>query len=810
MTVIRTILRTFAIAAWMALCGARLSATEAPVRIMPLGDSLTYGETLTPAQGGYRNRLYSLLAAAGFNVDFVGTFSDNANQGLPDVNHQGWPGARSDEIQEEIGGFLDAVDDPDVVLLLVGTNDIWQNQPLASIQTSLGGLISDIATRRPFARIIVSTLPARIDNAGYEAAQVSLNASLPGIVAQQVALGRQVSLVDMHLVLTPFDYSSDGVHPSTAGYNKMADAWFAAVTAVISPQGTSNPPVIARIGEMVDQSHVSLVFSKPVADDAVNLSNFSVSGGLAVSNAVLDSATKRTITLTTSPQAAGVDYVVSVSGVRDRTALQTPIALESKVRFTTGAITNGSFEDDYAGWAFSGNQEIQSLSPYSASDGARLVSFNSGNSSPDGILSRSFSTTAGRTYRLTFDFGLLSGNNSTQWLGVSVEGATELVSDFLSIQRQGNTLVRWVPATYTFTADSSSTTLTFTDESTATNNIDLLLDNVRVEAVDMPALAVTSSPYGGVNMSITPVDFASNSGGTTGLIRFYNAGSVVTVTAPPLVQGRNFLNWRRNGVDMPGSTASITLTMEANVALDAVYDENQSPVANSQSITLEEDTQAGITLGGSDGDGEIPIFAITVPPVHGGLSGTPPELIYTPDPDYSGPDSFTFTTTDGSGASDAATVSLTVTEIGGPPIAEWLAFHGLGAQGGVDSDGDSISNAVEFVIGGDPADVSDAALLPSMAMVVADPDGDTVDSPFMVFSHVRTAVARRDSSVAVTVEWSTDPMSGWFEADGTRGEVVVVTPHPTNSQAEMVKTYIPRPPGGRLFARMKVTVAGSP
>ena len=42
------------------------------------------------------------------------------------------------------------------------------------------------------------------------------------------------------------------------------------------------------------------------------------------------------------------------------------------------------------------------------------------------------------------------------------------------------------------------------------------------------------------------------------------------------------------------------------------------------------------------------------------LSGSPPTLTYTPNVDYTGPDSFTFSVRDPHGATSTATVSITV------------------------------------------------------------------------------------------------------------------------------------------------------
>ena len=96
---------------------------------------------------------------------------------------------------------------------------------------------------------------------------------------------------------------------------------------------------------------------------------------------------------------------------------------------------------------------------------------------------------------------------------------------------------------------------------------------------------------------------------------------------------------------------------------------NQAPVANSQSVTTNEDTPKAITLTGSDPDGDALTFAVVSGPAHGTLTGSVPALTYTPVPNFNGSDSFTFTTTDGSLTSAPATVSITVTPVNDPPVA---------------------------------------------------------------------------------------------------------------------------------------------
>ena len=83
------------------------------------------------------------------------------------------------------------------------------------------------------------------------------------------------------------------------------------------------------------------------------------------------------------------------------------------------------------------------------------------------------------------------------------------------------------------------------------------------------------------------------------------------------------------------------------------------PVANAQGVTTSQNTPVAVTLTGS---GSLPLtFQVVSGPANGTLSGTAPNLIYTPNPGYIGPDSFTFTVNNGTLGSSPATVSLSVT-----------------------------------------------------------------------------------------------------------------------------------------------------
>jgi hypothetical protein len=96
---------------------------------------------------------------------------------------------------------------------------------------------------------------------------------------------------------------------------------------------------------------------------------------------------------------------------------------------------------------------------------------------------------------------------------------------------------------------------------------------------------------------------------------------------------------------------------------------NNPPVAYDQSVTTAEDTLKGITLTASDPDSDSLTYFIETGPSHGSLSGSPPNVTYTPALNYNGADNFTFKAYDGQAYSNIATVSITVTPVNDPPTA---------------------------------------------------------------------------------------------------------------------------------------------
>ena len=97
-----------------------------------------------------------------------------------------------------------------------------------------------------------------------------------------------------------------------------------------------------------------------------------------------------------------------------------------------------------------------------------------------------------------------------------------------------------------------------------------------------------------------------------------------------------------------------------------VIPENKVPVANAQTITLDEDTSRTIILTATDADDDTLIYTVLTQPMHGILTGIAPNLTYVPTADYFGADAFTFKVNDGIVDSSVVTVTLSINNIPEP------------------------------------------------------------------------------------------------------------------------------------------------
>jgi lysophospholipase L1-like esterase len=216
-------------------------------KIMPIGDSITELDW----EGGYRSFLYNLLTVSGLEFDYVGRNTLNHNDGnlgfdFPEAywEHEGYGGAtivaNSSHIWNSILSTALNANPPGIVLLMLGTNDAASGTMTASgIRDAMSDLINDIWAFNPDIKIILSNIIRMVPGTLYNASTLSIieaaDTLWPAMVTEKVATGNYITMVDNYSALNETtDFTGDGVHPSVAGYTKMAPVWFPAVVDALN------------------------------------------------------------------------------------------------------------------------------------------------------------------------------------------------------------------------------------------------------------------------------------------------------------------------------------------------------------------------------------------------------------------------------------------------------------------------------------------------------------------------------------------------------------------------------------------------
>lgn len=205
--------------------------TADTIRIMPLGDSITYDNSMSDSKNprpvgerqGYRAYLYHMLTNAGYDFDFVG--SEVAGQSVEptfDPDNEGHPGWNSFYLADEVFEYLEK-NPADVILLHIGSNDGLREA--YGVEHLLDWIDYYEAQKGQKITVIVALI---INQQEYNSGVAAFNNDLRSRVERRIANGDSLVLVDMGNLLNSGDYA-DIKHPNSDGYYKMATAWFNAI-----------------------------------------------------------------------------------------------------------------------------------------------------------------------------------------------------------------------------------------------------------------------------------------------------------------------------------------------------------------------------------------------------------------------------------------------------------------------------------------------------------------------------------------------------------------------------------------------------
>jgi Ca2+-binding RTX toxin-like protein len=185
----------------------------------------------------------------------------------------------------------------------------------------------------------------------------------------------------------------------------------------------------------------------------------------------------------------------------------------------------------------------------------------------------------------------------------------------------------------------------------------------------------------GVRMkSITFKDIEETSGSGTRMIFYAQDGSVIdNQFVDPTGDGGertvqlNVLDVARLEVVFPGSGAIDNVTFDdLNKVPTNPGDDNEDPIANDDMLVTDEDTpSAPVNVLDNDTDADGDTLTLTsATSTDGTVEFTPEgEVVFTPNTDFNGSTTITYTTDDGNGGTATGTVNVTVNPVNDAPVA---------------------------------------------------------------------------------------------------------------------------------------------
>jgi lysophospholipase L1-like esterase len=241
------------------------------LKIHPVGNSITRGK----AGDTYRHYLKSKIEVQlKVDVDFVGScphapdskadwtsYPDMVDSLDNDLEHDGWGGIKIHEITNSYGNTrsypefkieeLVTTYPSDIILLMIGTNDIYFNYEVEKAPAKLDTLIKKIINSSA-AHLIVSSIPPT-NKTDINSRISTYNTRMYSIVESYRLKGENITFIDIHKNMDGSDLLSDGVHPNSSGNRKIAEGYFEAIesglTGINERAGTTQFPQKFRISQ---------------------------------------------------------------------------------------------------------------------------------------------------------------------------------------------------------------------------------------------------------------------------------------------------------------------------------------------------------------------------------------------------------------------------------------------------------------------------------------------------------------------------------------------------------------------------------
>merc|ERR1712238_382080 len=132
-----------------------------------------------------------------------------------------------------MAGFLDQIEDPDIILLHIGVNDFGpKGHDREHAINRLSKLLTKISKLQPHSHIMTTNLMYR--HGYWTEIQRFFNVFVEDLVHEHVRNGENIQYVDLQTIQYPADFQ-DRVHPNAVGFQKMGEAWADVIMNTIGP-----------------------------------------------------------------------------------------------------------------------------------------------------------------------------------------------------------------------------------------------------------------------------------------------------------------------------------------------------------------------------------------------------------------------------------------------------------------------------------------------------------------------------------------------------------------------------------------------
>ena len=236
------------------------------IRILPIGDSITHGYVKNingySQQAQYRTAIAARLAANGYRPVMLGHLKIDASGSATTVDaagvrqpeewiwHSGVSGDRiissttsgtSGGVRDNLHVYLDVAGKPDVITLLIGTNDLGSDVSAEDTFVAYTNIVWEIARQSPRTKIVASTILERTNNATGARDKV---ASFNNLLLSNLTHLPATFVCTNLCAVVPQSISGayfDGLHPTMKGCAPISKGFAATIMAELPLASYSGP-----------------------------------------------------------------------------------------------------------------------------------------------------------------------------------------------------------------------------------------------------------------------------------------------------------------------------------------------------------------------------------------------------------------------------------------------------------------------------------------------------------------------------------------------------------------------------------------